>query len=104
MAEWLDVGYDLAIMKHRHCAAQVRQVSDTTLTEIGVVHQEDIARTHGARGEVTHHRIGHGRLGESRQLAAVAVEQTDAIVVRLANHRPWRGPLDGVFDLRLDRI
>ena len=74
------------------------------LGEIGVVHQEHVARLHGLGRKVAHDRIRHRRVGAPGQLAAVAVEQADAIVVRFADHRRARGALDGVFDLRLDGI
>src|SRR5439155_10407903 len=46
----------------------------------------------------------HRRIGPAGQLAAVAVEQPDPKIVRLADHRTAGGALDGVFDLGLDRI
>ena len=80
------------------------RVADRALAEIGVVHQEHVARLHGLRRKVAHDRIRHRRVGAAGELAAVAVEQADAIVVRLADHRRARGALDGVLDLRLDGI
>ena len=32
------------------------------------------------------------------------VEEADAVVVRLADHRRARGPLDRILDLGLDRV
>ena len=104
MAERLDVGHHLAAMKHRHGAAQVRQMADAAFGQIRVVHQEHVARPHRLGRKVAHHRIGHRRIGAAGQLAAIAVEQADAVVVRLADHRAARGALDGVFDLGLDRV
>ncbi len=104
VAERLDVGDDLAIVEYRHRAAEVGQVTDAALGQIGVVHQEHVARPHGLGRKVAHHGVRHGRIGAAGELAAIAVEQADAIVVRLADHRPARGALDGVFDLGLDRI
>ena len=72
--------------------------------QIGVVHQEHVARLHGVGRKVAHHRVRHRRIGATGELAAIAVEQADAIVVRLADHRRARGALDGVFDLGLDRV
>ena len=91
-------------MEDRDGAAEVRQVADRALAEIRVVHQEHVARLHGIRRKVTHDRIRHGRVGAPGQLAAVAIEQADAIVVRFADHRRARGELDGVFDLRFNGI
>jgi hypothetical protein len=104
VAEGLDEGDDLAIVKHRHRAAEVGQMADAALGQIRVVHQEDVARPHGLGREVAHHRVWHGRIGSSRELAAMTIEQADAVVVRLADHRAARGALDSVFDLRLDGI
>ena len=87
MAERLDVGDHLAVVEHRHGAAQVGQVPDAALGQVGVVHQEDVARPHRLGREVAHHRVRHRRIGAPGELAAVAVEQADAIVVRLADHR-----------------
>ena len=104
MAERLDVGDDLAVMKHRHGAAQVGQMADAAFGQIGVVHQEHVARPHRLGRKVAHHRVRHRRIGAAGELAAIAVEQADAVVVRLADHRRARGALDGVFDLGLDRV
>jgi hypothetical protein len=104
MAEGLDIGHHLAPMEHRHGAAEVGQMADRALAEIGVVHQKDVARLHGLGREVAHYRVRHRRIGAAGELAAIAVEQADAIVVRLADHRRARGALDGVFDLGLDRV
>ena len=104
MAESLDVGDDLAVVKNRNGAAQIGQVADRALGEIGVVHQEDVARLHGLGRKVAHHRVRHRRIGAPGQLAAIAVEQPDAVIVRFADHRRARGALDGVFDFRFDRI
>ena len=104
MAEGLDVGDDFALMEHRHRAAQIGQVADRALGQVGVVHQEHVARLHGVRREIAHHGVRHGRIGAAGELAAIAVEQPDAIIVRFADHRRARGALDGVFDLRLDGI
>ncbi len=104
MAEGLDVGDHLAVVEHRNGAAEVGQMPDAALGEIGVVHQEDVARPHGLGRKVAHHRVRHRRIGASGQLAAMAVEQADPVVVRLADHRRARGALDGVFDLGLDRV
>ena len=104
MAERLDVGDHLAVVEHRHGAAQVGQVADAAFGEIRVVHQEHVARPHGLGRKVAHHGVRHRRIGAAGELAAVAVEQADAIVVRLADHRRARGALDGVLDLGLDGI
>ena len=72
--------------------------------EIGVVHQEHVAGLHGLGRKIAHHGIRHRRIGAPGQLAAVAVEQADAVVMGFADHRAARGALDGVFDFRLDRI
>ena len=104
MAERLDVGDDLALVKDRHGAAQVGKMADRALGQVGVVHQEHVAGAHGVRREIAHHGVRHRRIGAAGELAAVAVEQADAVVVRLADHRRARGALDGVFDLRLDGI
>ena len=87
MAERLDVGDHLAVVEHRHRAAQVGQVADAAFGEIGVVHQEHVAGPHGLGREVAHHGVRHRRIGAAGELAAIAVEQADAIVVRLADHR-----------------
>ena len=47
VAEGLDVGDHLALMKHRHGAAQVGQMPDRAFGQVGVVHQEHVARPHG---------------------------------------------------------
>ena len=104
MAERLDVGDHLAVVEHRHGAAQVGQMADAAFGQIRVVHQEHVARPHGLGRKVAHHRVRHRRIGAAGELAAIAVEQADAIIVRLADHRAARGALDGVFDLGLDRI
>ena len=104
VSERLDVGDDLAVMEHRHRAAEVRQMADAALGEIGVVHQEHVAGTHGLGGKIAHHGIRHRRIGAAGELAAVAVEQADAVVVGLADHRAAGGALDRVFDLGLDRV
>ena len=104
VAEGLDIGDDLAVVKHRHGAAQVGQVADAAFGEIGVVHQEHVARLHGLGRKVAHHRVRHRRIGSAGELAAVAVEQADAVIVRFADHRRARGALDGILDLGLDRV
>jgi hypothetical protein len=102
--ERLDIGDNLAGVEHRHGAAEVGQVADAALAEVGVVHREHVARPHGGRREIAHDGVGHRRVGAAGELAAVTVEQPDAIVVRLADHRRSRGALDGIFDLCLDRV
>jgi hypothetical protein len=104
MAEGLDIGHDLALMKHRHGAAQIGQMADAAFGEIGVVHQEHVAGPHGMRREIPYHAVRHRRIGSSGQLAAIAIEQSDPKIMRLADHRAARGALDGIFDLGLDRI
>ena len=104
VAEGLDVGDHLALMKHRHRAAQIGQMPDRAFGQVGVVHQEHVARLHGRRREIAHHGVRHGRIGTAGELAAIAIEQADAVIVRLADHRRARGALDGVLDLRLDGI
>ena len=104
MAERLDVGDHLALMEHRHGAAQIGQVPDRALGQVGVVHQEHVAGLHGVRRKIAHHGVRHRRVGAAGELAAIAVEQADAIVVRFADHRRARGALDGVFDFGLDGI
>ena len=78
MAEGLDVGDDLAVMKDRHRAAEIGQMADAAFGEIGVVHQEHVAGLHGVRRKIAHHRVRHRRIGAAGQLAAIAVEQADA--------------------------
>jgi hypothetical protein len=80
------------------------QVPDRAFGQIGVVHQEHVARLHGVRREIAHHGVRHGGIGAAGELAAVTVEQADAVIVRLADHRRARGALDGEFDFRLDGI
>ena len=104
MAEGLDVGDDLAVVEHRHRAAEIRQMADAAFGEIGVVHQEHVAGPHGLRRKIAHHGVRHRRIGAPGQLAAIAVEQADAVIMGFADHRAARGALDGVFDLGLDRI
>ena len=104
MAKGLDVGDDIALMEYRHRAAQVGQVPDRAFGEIRVVHQEHVAGRHGVRRKIAHHGIGHGRVGAAGELAAIAVEQADAVIVGLADHWRARRALDGVFDFRLDGI
>ena len=104
VAERLDVGDDFALVEHRHGAAQIGQVSDRSLGQVGIVHQEHVAGPHRVRREIAHHRIRHGGVGAAGELAAIAIEQADAIIVGLADHRRARGALDGEFDFRLDGI
>ncbi len=104
MAEGLDVGDHLAAVKHRNGAAQIGQVADRAFGEIGVVHQEHVARPHRLRRKVAHHGVRHRRIGSAGELSAIAVEQPDAIIMRLADHRRARGALDGEFDFRFDGI
>ena len=104
VTEGLDVGDDFALMENRHGRAQVGQVPDRAFGQVGVVHQEHVAGLHGLRREIAHHGVGHGGIGTAGELAAIAVEQADAVVVRFADHRRARGALDRVFDLRLDGI
>ncbi len=104
MAERLDVGDHFALVEHRHGAAEIGQVADAAFGEVRVVHQEHVARPHRFRRKIAHHRIGHRRIGAARQLAAIAIEQADTVVVGLPDHRRTRRALDGIFDLRLDRV
>ena len=104
VAECLDVGDDFALVEHRHGAAQIGQVPDRALGQVGVVHQEHVAGPHGVRREIAHHRIRHGGIGAAGELAAIAIEQADAIIVGFADHRRARGALDGELDFRLDGI
>ena len=91
-------------MEHRHRAAQIGQMPDRAFGQVGVVHQEHVAGRHGVRREIAHHGVRHGGIGAAGEFPAIAVEQADAIIVRLADHRRARGALDGIFDLRLDGI
>src|SRR3979490_1358756 len=91
-------------MKHGYGAAEVRQMADAALGEIGVVHQEHIAGLHRVRRKVAHDAIGHRRIGSPRELAAITVEQPDAKIMCFADHRRPRGAFDGEFDFGLDRI
>ena len=47
VAERLDVGDDLAVVEHRHGRAQIGQVADRALGQVGVVHQKHVAGLHG---------------------------------------------------------
>src|SRR5262249_47759912 len=103
MAEGLDVGDHPPLVEHPHGAAQIREMSDAALGQVGVVHQKHIAGPHSFWWEVAHHGVRHRRVGSAGELAATAIKQTDPIVVSLADHRAAGGPLDGVFDLCFDR-
>ncbi len=87
MAERLDVRHHFAVVEHRHGRTHVRQMANRAFGEVRVVHQEHVARLHRLGRIVTHHRIGHRRIRAPGELAAIAVEQADAVVVRLADHR-----------------
>ncbi len=104
MTEGLDIGDDLALVKHRHRAAKIGQVPDRAFGQISVVHQKHVAGLHRVRRKIPHHAVRHRRIGTSGQLAAIAVEQPDPEIMGFADHRRARGALDGVFDLGLDRI
>ena len=103
MAEGLDEGDDVSFVEHRHRAAEIGQMPDAAFAEIGVVHQVHVAWPHGRQREIAHDRVRHGGIGAAGELAAAAVEQADAIVVRLADHGAARRALDGVLDLGFDR-
>src|SRR5216683_2365786 len=100
VTEGLDVGNDIAFMKYRHRAAEVRQMADAAFGQIGVVHQEHIAGLHRLRWKVAHDAVGHRRIGSPGELAAIAVEQPDAEIMRFADHGRARGAFEG----RITRI
>ena len=104
MTERLDVGDDSALMKHRHGRAQVGEVADRSLGQVGIVHQKYVAGPHRVRWKIAHYGIRHGGVGAAGELAAVAIEQADAVIVGFADHRRARGALDCVFDFGLDGI
>ena len=104
VAEGLDESHDFACMEYRDSAAKVWQVPDAAFAEIGVVHKKDVARPHRRHREIARHRIRHGGIGPPRELAASAIKQADAVVVRLPDHGAARRALDGVLDLRFDRV
>ena len=79
-------------------------MSDAALGEISVVHQEHVAGLHRLRRIIADHRLRHRGIGPAGELARIFVEQPDAIIVRLADHRASRGAFDRIFDLGLDRV
>src|SRR2546429_1565578 len=89
---------------------------DAALGEVHVVVEEDVAGAHRLKWIVAGHRMDQRRVRPAGQLAQLAIVDTGAEVVRVADHRRARGtadrrlhfPLDGrecaLHDLQYHRI
>ena len=104
VAEGLDEGHHLAGVEYRHRAAEVGKMADAAFAEISIVHEKYVTRTHALEREIAHDGVRHGGIRSPGELAAAAVEQADAIIVRLADHGAAGRALDGILDLGLDRV
>ena len=104
MPEGLNERDHLAVVKHRNRAAQIRQMTDAALGEVGVVHQKHVARPHGGDRKIAHDRVWHRGIRTTGQLAAMTVEQADAVIMRFTDHGAARRALDRVLDLGFDGI
>ena len=82
----------------RHRGAEVRHVADAAAGIVGVVPEEDVARL-DVVAEIQEHRLDDRRIGAAGELPPLGVEQGDAIVVLVADHRRARGALDRRLDL-----
>ena len=104
MPEGLNERDHLAVVKHRNRAAQIRQMTDAALGEVGVVHQKHVAGPHGRDRKIAHDRVRHRGIRAAGKLAAMTVEQPDPVIMRFADHGAARRALDRVLDLGFDGI
>ena len=77
-------------------------MADAAAGIVGVVPEEDVARL-DVVAEILEHRLDDRRIGTAGELAPLRVEQRDAIVVLVADHRRARGALHRRLDLQLGR-
>ena len=101
MTEHLAEADQPAPVEDRDRRAQVRYVSDTAGTVVGIVPEEDIALVNVVRSEIIENRLDEGGVGASGEFTAPGVEQGDAVVVLVPNHRRTRGALDRRLDFKL---
>ena len=101
MAEHLAEADQPVAVEDRQRGAQVGDMADAARAVVGVVPEEDIPGMDVAGVEILEHRLDHRRIGAPGELSAPGVEQGDAVVVLVADHRRARGPFDRRLDLQL---
>ena len=103
MAEDLAEADQPALVEDRDRGAEIWHVPDAAGAVVGVVPEEDIAVLDIVGAEVVEHRLHQRRVGAPGELAALRVEERDAVVVLIADHGRARGALHRRLDLELRR-
>ena len=103
VAEHLGEADQAVALEDGHCGAQIGDVADAAAAVVRVVPEEHIARVDVVGVEVLEDRFDERRIGPAGELSPTGVEQCDAIVVLVADHRRPGCALDGGFDLEFGR-
>ena len=81
--------------------AEIGNVADPAGAVVGIVPEKDVAGVDVALVEVLEDRLDQGRIRPPGQLAPLRIEERDAVVVLVPDHRRARGSLDRRLDLEL---
>ena len=87
VAERLNEGDHLTIVKDRDRDAQVGQVSDPAFRAVDIVVEEHVAGLHLCKREVAGNRMNQRRIRPSGELAQQPVVNAGSKVMRIADHR-----------------
>ena len=101
MAEYLTEADQTLADEDRDSGAKIGHVTDAAARIVGIIPEEHVAGMNVVGAEIFEHRLDDRRIGAAGELAASGVEQRDAIIVLVADHRRTRRALDRGLDLEL---